>query len=73
MYELLAVTFMCDPVTFDTSWSLRYHVNCRGMVDGTSHMKEANWPGNTEVFISPVMVSVGYKDVYGKIYTYNIM
>ena len=31
------------------------------MVDCTSHMKVADWPGNTEVSINPMTVSVSYK------------
>ena len=52
---------MCDPVTLETSTSLRYHVNCRGMVDWTTHIQVAGWPGNTEVSTNPVTVSVRIK------------
>ena len=44
-------------------------MNCRGMVDCTSHMKVAGWPGNTEVSINPVTVSVSYKQKYMLTYT----
>ena len=33
------------------------------MDDENSQIKEANWPGNTEVLINPMTVSVSYKQI----------
>ena len=33
-------------------------MNCRGMVDGTWQLQEVDSPGNTEVFINPITVSM---------------
>ena len=61
---LLAVSVTGVTVSVKFTWPSRYHVNVRGMVDWTSHIQVAGWPGNTEVSINPMTMPVGGKWKY---------